>query len=265
MTFAPTALAFVLIIASFLTPSSVASSRIKGAGSSVSIAYNESRAYYLAAFEQYVLTSYTGAQLITYGLSPVVYREALLGYYSLQQRGLATTDQQVVTIIDFALPSSQKRLWVVDLRAQKVLFHTLVAHGKNSGEDQARTFSNVEGSEMSSLGFYVTGQTYRGKHGLTLKLHGQDANYNTNAARRAVVVHSANYVSEAFVRQHGRLGRSQGCPALPPAQSPQIIRVIKNGTVLYAHGPSSVLFTSAWLELDPALNAFAQSHGLVRG
>ncbi|QNH60503.1 murein L,D-transpeptidase catalytic domain family protein [Hymenobacter sediminicola] len=220
------------------------------------------RAQQLAAFDQYVLTSYAGAHLTSYGMSPTVYREALMGYYTLTKKGAAVAGRQVLTIIDYARPSSQKRMWVIDLRRQKVLFHTLVAHGKNTGNDVAQTFSNVEGSEMSSLGFYVTGQPYQGKHGLSLKLHGQDARYNTNAATRAVVVHGADYVSENFVRQHGRLGRSQGCPALPVQQAPQVIRTIQNGTVIYAHGPSSVNFSSSWLKLDPAINAFAQLRGL---
>ena len=264
MTFAPTALAFLLVVASLFMPSGVAGSRSTASGPGAAITDNALRAYYLAAFDQFVLTSYAGARLTATGMSPVVYREALLGYYGLQHRGVATVARPVLTIIDFALPSSQKRLWVIDLREQKVLFHSLVAHGKNSGENVARSFSNTEGSEMSSLGFYVTGQTYQGKHGLSLKLHGQDARYNTNAANRSVVVHAADYVSEAFVRQHGRLGRSQGCPALPAAQSPQIIRAIKGGTVMYAHGPSSVPFASDWLQLDPALTAFAQWHGLQK-
>lgn len=259
MTFAPTAVATLLLAASLFAASPVA-----GSGPAPKPADNISnralRMQYLAAFEQYTLSSYVEARLSNYGLSPNVYREALLGYYGLQRSGVAR--QPVVTIIDFSMPSTQKRLWVVDLKQKKVLFHTLVAHGKNTGDNMAQRFSNVEGSEMSSLGFYVTGQTYQGKHGLSLKLHGQDARHNTNAASRAVVVHGADYVSEQFVRQHGRLGRSQGCPALPVAQAPTIIRAIRNGSVVYAHGPSSVSYASAWLQLDPALTAFAQWRGL---
>jgi len=217
----------------------------------------------MAAFEQHVLSSYVKAKLINYGVPASVYREALMGYYTLSQRGQIGRNQQTLTIIDFERPSSQKRLWVIDLKKQTVLFNTLVAHGKNSGGNIAQTFSNREGSEMSSLGFYVTGQTYQGKHGLSLKLNGQDPGYNTNAASRAVVVHGADYVSEEFVRQHGRLGRSQGCPALPVNQSPAIIRAIQGGSVIFAHGPNDVPYRSAWLELNPALMAFAQQQGLA--
>ncbi|MBC8084196.1 MAG: murein L,D-transpeptidase catalytic domain family protein [Hymenobacter sp.] len=220
------------------------------------------RAQHMAAFEQYVLSSYTKARLIRYGVPANVYREALMGYYSLGQRGQVVSGQSVLTIIDFERPSQQKRLWVIDLKKQTVLFHTLVAHGKNSGADLAQFFSNQEGSEMSSLGFYVTGDTYQGRHGLSLKLHGQDPGFNTNAASRAVVVHGADYVSEEFVRRHGRLGRSQGCPALPVEQSAAIIRAIAGGSVLFAHGPGEARYQSAWLDLDPALLAFAQWQGL---
>lgn len=260
MKFAPTALATLFVAVSLFSPSLGASSRaaVPAAASPAAMV----RAQHLAAFEQHVLASYANARLTSYGLSPSVYREALMGYYTLTKKGAAAAGRQVLTIIDYARPSTQKRMWVIDLRQQKVLFHTLVAHGKNTGNNIAQTFSNVEGSEMSSLGFYVTGQPYQGKHGLSLKLHGQDARFNTNAATRAVVVHGADYVSEAFVRQHGRLGRSQGCPALPVQQASQVIRTIQKGTVMYAHGPSTVSFSSSWLKLDPALNAFAQLSGL---
>ncbi|UOG77063.1 murein L,D-transpeptidase catalytic domain family protein [Hymenobacter tibetensis] len=217
----------------------------------------------MAAFEQHVLTSYTKAKLVNYGLPANVYREALMGYYRLSQSGQASASRQTLTVVDFERPSREKRLWVIDLKNQTVLFHTLVAHGKNTGADLARTFSNREGSEMSSLGFYTTGATYQGKHGLSLKLNGRDPGYNTNAYNRAVVVHGADYVSEQFVRQHGRLGRSQGCPALPVNQSAAIIQAIKGGTVLYVHGPNEVSYRSEWLQLDPALLAFAQQQGLT--
>lgn len=216
-----------------------------------------------AAFEQHVLQSYAQSGLVTSGLSVLVYREALVGFYNLQQQGKISSHQHVLTIADFSQSSNTKRLWVVDLREQRLLFHTFVAHGKGSGEEFAQTFSNREGSEMSSLGFYRTGHTYSGKHGLSLKLHGLDPNYNTNAYDRAVVVHGANYVSEEFARQNGRLGRSQGCPALPSEESSPIIRVIKNGSVLYIHGPQSAAYASTWLNLDSAVLAFAHNTGVA--
>lgn len=211
----------------------------------------------VAAFEQFLVRTYTGARLAQTGLSMPVLRNALIGYFNLRGRGLAK--RPVLTVIDFSRSSRQNRLWVIDLSRTRLLYHTLVAHGKNSGGDLAQTFSNREGSEMSSLGFYVTGNTYQGKHGLSLKLQGLDARYNSHAAERAVVVHGADYVSEDFVRQNGRLGRSQGCPALPTAQSASIIKSIQSGSVLYVQGPSSADYSSDWLSLNGALPAFMRS------
>ncbi len=220
------------------------------------------RATYLAAFEQHTLHTYALAGLPASSLPLDVYRQALMGYYQLQKRGLANPAKNTLTIIDFNRSSRLKRLWVIDLQKSRVVHHTLVAHGINTGEEFAQAFSNRVGSEMSSLGFYVTSHTYTGKHGLSLRLRGVDPSYNTNAASRAVVVHGADYVCEEFVQRHGRLGRSQGCPALPMKESSAIIRTIKDGTVLFAHAPSGVSYDSDWLELDPALQAFAQVKGL---
>lgn len=222
----------------------------------------------LAAFEQHVARTYIRAGLTAAALPLPVYRQALLGFYNLQQQGRIKAGCHTLSIADFSQSSNRERLWVVDVAAGRLLHHTLVAHGKNTGEEYARNFSNVEGSEKSSLGFYVTGPTYQGKHGLSLRLQGVDAGYNTNAASRAIVVHGADYVSQAFVSRHGRLGRSQGCPALPTAESAAIIRTIKGGTVLYIHGPAEVGYRSALLELDAALLAFArelQSQGAQAG
>jgi hypothetical protein len=213
----------------------------------------------LAAFEQYLLRTYTGARLAQTGLSVQVLRNALIGYFNLRSRGLAK--RPVLTVIDFSRSSRLNRLWVIDLERTRLLYHTLVAHGKNTGQEYATTFSNREGSEMSSLGFYLTGDTYQGKHGLSLKLQGLDPRYNSHAAERAVVVHAADYVNQDFIRQTGRLGRSQGCPALPPAQAPAIIKTIKSGSVLYVQGPRTVPYASDWLNLNAALPAFARSSG----
>ncbi|SDX55532.1 murein L,D-transpeptidase catalytic domain family protein [Hymenobacter psychrophilus] len=216
------------------------------------------RASFLVAFEQHVARTYIGAGLAAAALPLPVYRQALLGFYNLQQQGQIGAGSHTISIADFSQSSNRERLWVVDIATGRLLHHTLVAHGKNTGEEYARDFSNVEGSEKSSLGFYVTGPTYQGKHGLSLRLRGVDAGYNTNARSRAIVVHGADYVSQDFVSRHGRLGRSQGCPALPAAESSAIIRTIKGGTVLYIHGPTEASYRSSLLELDAALLAFAR-------
>ncbi|WP_081867546.1 murein L,D-transpeptidase catalytic domain family protein [Hymenobacter sp. IS2118] len=216
------------------------------------------RAYYQAAFEQKAAQLYAKLGLGASGLALPVFRQSLVGYYNLRPAGQRTASPPVLTLIDFSRASSQKRLWVIDVEQGKVLFHTLVAHGKASGADVPVAFSNKNGSEMSSLGFYRTAPTtYTGKHGLSLRLTGLDPGYNTNAESRAVVIHGADYVCQDFVKAHGRLGRSQGCPALPVAETTAIVRAIKGGSILYLHGPAEAGYRSRWLNMDTAVTAFA--------
>jgi hypothetical protein len=144
-------------------------------------------------------------------------------------------NEEIVSIIDFSKPSTEKRLFIIDLKKQKLLYHTLVAHGKNTGQNIASSFSNRKGSNQSSLGLYRTGESYQGKHGYSLRLDGLEKGFNDNARSRAVVIHSAWYVSENFIKKHGRLGRSFGCPALPTDQSKEIIDLIKDGSCLYIY------------------------------
>jgi len=141
----------------------------------------------------------------------------------------------ILSIIDFTIPSTEKRLWIIDLKNAKVLHHTLVAHGRNSGELYAKKFSNTPESNQSSLGFYRTGQTYIGKNGLSLKLYGLEPGVNDRAESRAIVIHSANYVSESFIKKYGRLGRSFGCPAIPVDNHKEIINTLAGGSCLYIH------------------------------
>lgn len=164
------------------------------------------------------------------------FSEALEGFYELKENGLITKD--VLTIVDFSLSSKQKRFWVIDMVANKIIFNSLVAHGKNSGDDYATNFSNVEESNKSSLGFYATAETYFGQHGLSLKLDGLEKGINDKARKRAVVIHGAEYVSTTFVKNHNRLGRSQGCPALPIDLSKKIIETIKDKSCLFIYHPS---------------------------
>ena len=119
-------------------------------------------------------------------------------------------NEDIVSIIDFSKPSTELRLFIIDLKNQKLLYHTLVAHGKNTGANMATKFSNNKGSNQSSLGLYRTGESYQGKHGYSLRLDGLETGFNDNARSRAVVIHSAWYVSENFIKKHGRLGRSWG-------------------------------------------------------
>ena len=216
------------------------------------------QAYFQTAFERQAVQLYAKLGLGETGLPLGVFREGLVGYYNLRGASRRTTDSPVLTLIDFSKSSQQKRLWVINVAKAKVLFHTLVAHGKASGADVPLAFSNRGGSEMSSLGFYRTASTtYTGKHGLSLKIMGLDPGFNTNAEHRAVVVHGAEYVCEDFVKAHGRLGRSQGCPALPVAETAAIVRAIQGGSVLYLHGPAGAGYRSRWLNTAGAAAAFA--------
>ncbi|MFC7668755.1 murein L,D-transpeptidase catalytic domain family protein [Hymenobacter humi] len=218
------------------------------------------RAYYQTAFEQRSSQLYARLGPSAAGLSLAVFRQGLVGYYNLRPAGKKSATPPVLTLIDFSRPSKQKRLWVINVEEARVLFHTLVAHGKASGADVPLAFSNKNGSEMSSLGFYRTAPTtYTGKHGLSLKLIGLDPGFNTNAESRAVVVHGAEYVCQDFVNAHGRLGRSQGCPALPVAETTAIVKAIKGGSVMYLHGPERAGYSSRWLNLDTAVSGFAGS------
>jgi len=188
------------------------------------------------------------------GLRFDVFQKALTGYLNLKQAGRLADNQQRLTVVDFDLPSTEKRLWVLDLAEHKVLFHTLVAHGHNSGENEASSFSNTNESTMSSLGFYVTGHEYEGKHGHSLRLNGMDEGFNTNALARSVVMHGADYVSEAFIKQNGRLGRSLGCPALPLDSYSQIIDAVKGGSCLFLN-KSNAGYASKYLNTESALMA----------
>jgi hypothetical protein len=161
---------------------------------------------------------------------------ALAGYEILVEEN-SISRPEVITIIDFSLQSDRERLWVLDLNKRKILFHCLVSHGRNSGGLMAENFSNTPGSNESSPGFYVTGETYIGKHGLSLALDGLETGINDKARQRAIVIHGADYVSDDFIRAHGRLGRSQGCPAVPVELSEEIIKTIKGGSCLFIYAP----------------------------
>lgn len=164
------------------------------------------------------------------------FSKALKGYYALKEKGLIK--KNILTLVDFSLSSNIKRLWVIDLATNTILFQSLVAHGRNTGEEFANSFSNVAQSFKSSVGFYATGEIYNGKHGMSLKLDGLEKGINDNARNRGVVIHAANYVSDAFIRNNKRLGRSQGCPALPEELSKDIISVIKEKSCLFIYHPS---------------------------
>ena len=170
------------------------------------------------------------------GLHEEALHAALASWEALRARG--DVHSPLLSVIDYGLPSTEKRMWVLDLSSGRVLFNELVAHGRNSGGNLAETFSNEAGTFMSSLGAFVTGGSYEGKNGYSLRLRGIEPSLNDRAEERAIVVHGAPYVDEEVAHKLGRLGRSWGCPAIRPAIAHQLIDEIKDGSVLYAWHPS---------------------------
>ncbi|MGC8518665.1 MAG: murein L,D-transpeptidase catalytic domain family protein [Steroidobacteraceae bacterium] len=160
---------------------------------------------------------------------------SLEAYFHVREEKL--TDKPLVTIVDYSVPSARRRLAVADVETGKVLFYTYVAHGKGSGLDSATRFSNRPGTDASSLGVFLTANTYYGEHGYSLRLKGLDPKFNGDAYRRDIVIHSAWYVSKAFARAHGRMGRSWGCFALSRTVESAIVRLIQGATVLVGYYP----------------------------
>ncbi|WP_246558579.1 murein L,D-transpeptidase catalytic domain family protein [Hymenobacter piscis] len=212
-------------------------------------------------FDQQLMGLYRDLQVENQGLRYEVFEKAMTGYLNLEKAG-KLSDKQLLTVVDFGLPSTEKRLWVLDLEQKAVRFHTLVAHGHNSGENMATNFSNENESNMSSLGFYVTKGEYVGKHGRSLKLTGLDEGYNTNALMRSVVMHGADYVSEDFIRQNGRLGRSLGCPALPMAEKDAIIEAVEGQTAIFISGPDAQ-YSSKYLNQDVAVHSLLDNRQMI--
>ena len=165
------------------------------------------------------------------GMSVQTFNNAMCGFNKLRLQGIVS--KSILTIVDLSQPSNQKRLYVIDVAKGLLLKNTLVAHGRNSGDKMATRFSNVLSSLESSLGFYVTENTYTGSNGYSLRLNGLEKGINDNALTRAIVMHGADYVNENVARQTGRIGRSWGCPAVSQKEHRQIIDLIKNGSCLF--------------------------------
>ena len=180
----------------------------------------------------------------TGAVNPKVFAMALHAASVAVERGQAETS--TLTVIDFSRPSTQRRLWVYDLRSRALLFEEFVSHGRNSGMNLATSFSNIAESNMSSLGLYRTAEAYMGKHGYSLRLDGLDRGFNDRARERAIVIHGAEYVSEQITRAQGRLGRSLGCPAVRPEVSRKLIDAVKGGGLVFAYYPDP-----NWLRTSP--------------
>jgi hypothetical protein len=188
-------------------------------------------------------------------LSKEVFRNAYIGYLNLKAAGKLNLASSILTICDFSLSSNVKRLWVINMAISKVIFHSLVAHGQGTGDEFAKAFSNRENSHQSSMGFFVTDETYSGDNGYSLKLKGMDLGYNDAAYDRAIVVHGADYVCESFIKGNQRLGRSWGCPAIPRDISAKLINTIKEGNCMFIYYPDRKYFAqSVWLNKVPQIS-----------
>ena len=185
---------------------------------------------------------YDSLHLSSIGLSQEAFDYAIKGYTYLKNKG-KLQNERILSIIDFTKPSSQKRLYILDVNNYKVLFNTYVAHGQNTGQEYANQFSNKAESFQSSLGFYLTTGTYMGKNGFSMQLNGLEHGFNDKASERAIVMHGAPYVSEAFIRNRGYLGRSHGCPAVSPQLNKPIIEKIKNGSCLFIYSDNKAYLT----------------------
>lgn len=184
-------------------------------------------------YENHVNNLYNQINLEQTGLSHAVFEKALTGYYNLKKTGQVSEEKSILSIADFDKNSTEKRLWIIDLEKKKLVLNTWVAHGQRSGADKATRFSNANESFQSSIGFYLTAEVYRGQHGRSLRLDGMDEGFNSNARSRSIVVHGADYVSQGTINALGRLGRSQGCPAVPKELSNSVIDAIEGKTVLF--------------------------------
>lgn len=187
-------------------------------------------------FDEQVLSVYNSAGLESAGLDLEVFKKAMLGYHNLKDMNLLPNDKSILSVVDFTKSSTEKRFWVINLESKKVLFNTWVSHGQGSGDKMASNFSNLPDSYQSSVGFYRTAETYTGKHGRSLKLDGLDEGLNNKARSRSIVIHGADYVSQDFINKTGRLGRSQGCPALPMDLFSEVINNIKDNNLLFING-----------------------------
>ncbi|TDS60168.1 murein L,D-transpeptidase catalytic domain family protein [Myroides indicus] len=189
------------------------------------------------SFESRALSLYESLALNNFEApSEDVFAKALKGYLKLKDEGEIKNEK--LTIVDFSLSSAMPRLWVIDMVKQEVLLQSLVSHGRNTGDEFATVFSDKVDSHMSSLGFYKTGETYQGINGFSMRLDGLEAGINSNARKRAIVIHGADYASLKLVKAQGRLGRSYGCPAVPVEVNKKLIELIKDESCLFIYHPS---------------------------
>jgi len=181
-------------------------------------------------YNQKIKKLYDECNLSFFNLQYDIFRKAIVGHKYIE-----SNNSNIITIIDFSQPSTAKRFYVIDIKKRKLLFNTFVAHGENTGKNQAINFSNINNSRQSSLGFFKTGETYSGDHGYSIRIDGIEKGINNKARKRDIVIHGADYVSKNFIDENGRLGRSWGCPALPMNIKDKIIDTIKGESCIFVY------------------------------
>lgn len=210
------------------------------------------------AFENHIKDMYQKLKLKKAELEYVPFKTAYIGYLNLEAKG--SLKKQILTILDFTKSSRFRRMWIIDMKNQKLVRRELVAHGKNSGHDMVTSFSNKLHSNQSSMGFYVTDAPYIGANGISMLINGMDNGYNDQARNRAVVMHGADYVNPKTMNSNGRLGRSFGCPAVEREKAQEIIDYVKNGSCLFIYYKDNKYLTSSkWLNLGNATTFFAEN------
>jgi hypothetical protein len=245
----PSALRLILALAVFAVPGMSLTDRSAAAHSAsetipASVVAPEANAEGAEATSTFDAAAWQGVEIGA--IDHNVFALALAAASKAVDRGDA--DPGTLTVIDFSKPSTERRMWVYDLRSRALLFEELVSHGRGSGRTMATSFSNTPESNRSSLGLYRTAETYTGKHGYSLRLDGLEPGVNDRARERAIVMHAADYVNAAAAQAQGYLGRSLGCPAVRPAISRQLIDAVKGGGLLFAYYPDPQwLHTSTFL------------------
>jgi len=235
-------IALSIVLIAFASPAEKATASVVNA-----VAVKTPVAEAAPAVESLSTQLYKSLQLQSKGLSKDVLDAAIKGYEKLVAEG-SVNNAQYLTVIDFTQSGRKKRVYLIDMENRELVMNTFVSHGKNTGLDMATKFSNTPNSEQSSLGFYVTGPTYTGKHGMSLRLIGKEDGYNSNAMARGIVVHGAEYVNAGRVNS-AFMGRSQGCPALPMNEYAKAINFIKGGSVMFIYSDKN-----AYLQQSPVLN-----------
>ena len=196
--------------------------------------------------EDHILSLYRDCHLEDFNLEYAVFETALIGHYNIIASG-KNLKPELLTIFDLSKPSNERRFYVIDLKERRVRYYTFASHGKNSGSLQAENFSNTPNSKKSSLGFFLTAETYNGKNGRSLRIDGLEPGINDKARERAIVIHPAPYTSTEHIRKYGMVGNSEGCPAIGENVSDEIIDLIRGGSTFFIYAPDSTYLQTSLL------------------